>query len=71
MLDGDTFNIPGRVSMPAYTVVRALLAYELTKHATAYVRADNLFDAKYEEIFSYRAPSFEAFAGLKVKLGDE
>lgn len=71
MQDGDTFNIPGRVSMPAYTVVRALLSYELTKHATAYVRADNLFDAKYEEIFSYRAPGFAAFAGLKVKLGDE
>jgi vitamin B12 transporter len=71
MQDGDTFNIPGRVPMPAYTVVRAILSYELTKYATAYVRAENLFDARYEEIFSYRAPGFTAYAGMKLKLGGE
>jgi hypothetical protein len=28
-----------------------------------------VLDQQYEEIFSYRAPPFMAFAGLKVKLG--
>jgi vitamin B12 transporter len=69
MQDGDTFNIPGRVSMPAYSVVHAILSYDVTPSTTVYVRTENLFDKTYEENFSYRAPGFLAYAGLKVKLG--
>lgn len=69
--DGDTFFIPGRVDLPGYTIVNAMLSYDLTPHATAYLRAENVFDAQYEEIFSYRAPGFTAYAGLTVKLGDK
>ncbi len=71
MQDGDTFNIPGRVSLPAYSVVNMILSYDVTKSTTVYVRAENLFDKSYEENFSYRAPGFIAFAGLKVKLGGD
>ncbi len=71
MQDGDTFNIPGRVAVPAYSVVHAILSYDVTQFTTVYVRAENLFDKSYEENFSYRAPGFIAYAGLKVKLGGD
>ena len=58
------------VLLPATTIVRAYVSYEITKLATLFVRAENFFNTNYEEVFSYRAPPFMAFAGLKVKLGN-
>ena len=71
MQDGETFNLPNRVDLPAFTVASAILSYDLTPSATVYVRAENLFDKSYEEVFSYRARGFTAYAGLRVKLGGE
>jgi vitamin B12 transporter len=56
------------VTLQAYTLVNGIVAYDLTPWATFYVRADNVFDAKYEEVFSYRAPGFAAYAGLRLRL---
>jgi vitamin B12 transporter len=47
------------------------LSYDITPQTTAFVRAENLFNERYEEILSYRAQVFQIFAGLKVKLGAE
>ncbi len=58
------------VDLPGVAVARVYLSYDVTPHATVFVRAENAFDARYEEIFSYRAPPFAAYAGLKVKLGN-
>ena len=57
------------VDLPATTVVRASLAYDLTRELTAFIRAENLFNLHYEEVFSYRAPPFAIYAGLKLRLG--
>lgn len=57
------------VDLPGVTVVRAMLSYDVTPWATAYVRAENLFDARYEEALSYRAPGFAAYAGLRMRFG--
>ena len=54
--------------LPGATVVRAMLSYDVTPWSTVYLRAENLFDARYEEVFSYRAPPLVALAGLRVKL---
>jgi outer membrane cobalamin receptor len=32
------------------------------------VRAENIFDAGYEEVFSYRAQGFAAYAGLRAQF---
>jgi hypothetical protein len=40
----------------------------VTPQTTAYLRAENLLNTRYEEILSYRAPPFMIFAGLRVKL---
>jgi vitamin B12 transporter len=63
------FTPPLIVDLPATTVVRASLAYDVTPQATAFIRAENLFNLRYEEIFSYRAPPFAVYAGLRVRLG--
>lgn len=58
------------VDLPGVMVARAYLSYDVTPQATLYLRAENMFDARYEEIFSYRAPPLAVYAGLKVKLGE-
>ncbi|HVY58076.1 MAG TPA: TonB-dependent receptor [Xanthobacteraceae bacterium] len=58
------------VTLPAYTVVNASVAYDLRPDAQIYVRLENALDAQYEEIFSFRAPPFAAYAGLKLRFGD-
>lgn len=57
--------------IPAATIAWASLSYDVTDKATAFVRVENLLDHKYEEIFSFRAQPFAAYAGLKVKLGEQ
>ncbi|MEA2951135.1 MAG: vitamin transporter [Alphaproteobacteria bacterium] len=57
------------VDLPAWATIRASLSYDLTSQLTAYVRAENVFNARYEEVFSYRAPGFAAFVGLKLRTG--
>jgi vitamin B12 transporter len=59
------------VHLPGYTLVSAIASYELKPGTTVYVRAENLLDTSYEDVFSYRAPGFAAYAGLRVKLGGE
>ena len=48
-----------------------MFSYDLTKSTMAFLRAVKLFNKRYEEILSYRAPGFQAFAGLRVRLGAE
>jgi vitamin B12 transporter len=57
------------IDLPGATVVRAALSYDVTPWATLFVRAENLFNKRYEEVFSYRAPSFAAYAGIKGRFG--
>ncbi len=58
------------VTLPAYTVVDASIAYDIRPDAQVYVRMQNVLDRTYEEVFSFRAPPFAAFAGLTMRLGD-
>lgn len=57
------------VTLGAYTTVGGIISYDITPSTTVYVRAENVFDQRYEEVFSYRAPPFAVYAGLKVRLG--
>jgi vitamin B12 transporter len=63
------FTPPLIVDLPATTIVRASLAYDLTREATVFIRAENIFNTRYEQVFSYRAPPFAVYAGLKLRLG--
>ncbi|HOV03161.1 MAG TPA: TonB-dependent receptor, partial [Kaistiaceae bacterium] len=63
-IDGFPPNAP----LAAYTVVNVGASYKVDDRVTVFARADNLFDTDYEESYSYRAPGFEAYAGVKVAL---
>jgi vitamin B12 transporter len=54
-------------NLPEATVVRGQVSHDLTPWLTAYVRAENIFNVRYEEVYSYRAPGFAVYAGVKVK----
>jgi len=62
-----TFPFP-TVTLPAYTVVNASVSYDVRPGVQLYVRAQNIFNRRYEEVFSFRAQPFVAYAGLKVHL---
>jgi vitamin B12 transporter len=55
-----------RVTLPAFTLVNVRASYALTRNVTLTARIENLFDVQYEEVYSYRAPGFGAFAGVRV-----
>jgi vitamin B12 transporter len=62
------FKFPSEtVTLAAYTLVGGMVSYDLTPWSTVYLRAENVFDRRYEEVFSYRAPGAGVYAGLKVK----
>ncbi len=58
------------VELAAYTIVGGIIEYDVTPHATVYVRGENVFNATYEEVFSYRAPGSVVLAGLKLRTGN-
>ena len=55
------------VSLNAYTLVAGQISYDTTPWSTVYIRAENIFDRRYEEVFSYRAPGAAVYAGLKIR----
>lgn len=55
------------VILNAYTLVGGQISYDTTPWSTIYLRAENVFDRRYEEVFSYRSPGAAVYAGLKVR----
>jgi vitamin B12 transporter len=53
--------------LPGATILRGQFSYDVTPYATWFVRAQNIVNVQYEEVYSYRAPGFAAFAGLKLR----
>ncbi|MFX6949644.1 hypothetical protein ABTH81_21430, partial [Acinetobacter baumannii] len=58
------------VYLRPYTLVGAQLSYDVTKNATAYVRGENVFGQRYQDIYGYNAGGAAVYAGLRVRLGD-
>jgi len=62
------FKTPSElVNLPAYTLVGGQISYDTTPWSTVYIRAENVFNRSYEDVFSYRAPGAAVYAGLKIK----
>ncbi len=58
------------VNLPGAWVARAIVSYDMNPNTTIFARAENLFDSRYEEIYSYRMPGAAGYIGLRVKFGD-
>jgi vitamin B12 transporter len=65
--DDTLFSLFGAqpVSVKAFTLVNVNASYGLTDNIELFGRVENLFDEKYEEVFSYQSPGIAAYAGLR------
>jgi vitamin B12 transporter len=62
------FTFPSTTTtLNAYTLVGGIVSYDTTPWSTIYVRAENVFNQCYEEVYSYRSPGAGVYAGLKVR----
>jgi len=68
-IDFDAF--PARpVALGDYLLASIRLAWRISPTFEAYVRAENAFDARYQDAFGYRTPGRTAYAGLRLRLRD-
>lgn len=49
-----------------FNLVNLSASYDITKNWQAYVRVDNLFDEKYEEILFFGTPTRSVFGGVRI-----
>jgi vitamin B12 transporter len=67
--DFNYFPAPTVVLRP-YLLASANLAWRFTRGLEAYVRAENAFDAHYQDVVGYHTPGRTVYAGLRIRLGD-
>ncbi|MGE0231453.1 MAG: TonB-dependent receptor plug domain-containing protein [Flavobacteriaceae bacterium] len=53
-----------------FVSVNAAVSYLVRPDLELYARVENLFDTRYEEVFSYQAPGVTAYAGLVWRFGN-
>jgi vitamin B12 transporter len=58
------FQTAGRVTLSAYARLDLIANYRFNDDYTAYVRAENLTDARYETVYNYGTPGVSVYAGL-------
>ncbi|MBV9932097.1 MAG: TonB-dependent receptor [Alphaproteobacteria bacterium] len=58
------------VRLHPYVLASARLGYRLTKQVELYVRAENAFDARYQDAVGYATAGRTVYAGLRLRLGD-
>jgi vitamin B12 transporter len=64
---GSRFDdVNNRQPMRAFDVWNLSATYDVTNRVQTYVRADNIFNEKYEEIQFYGTPVRSIFVGLRV-----
>jgi vitamin B12 transporter len=67
--DFDFFPAP-TIVLDDYLLVSLNLAWRLSPQIEAYVRAENAFDARYQDVVGYRTAGRTAYAGLRLSLGN-
>ena len=64
---GSRFDdVSNKQSMPAFDVWNVSATYDVTNRVQTYLRADNIFNEKYEEILYFGTAVRSIFAGLRV-----
>jgi vitamin B12 transporter len=66
---GQRFNNVGNSqSIPSFLVWNLSATYDVNAHMQAYVRADNIFNEKYEEVLFFGTPIRSVFGGVRVNF---
>ena len=69
--DMDFDSFPARaVTLDDYLLGSASVDWRISDVLEAFVRTENAFDARYQDVFGYRTPGRRAYAGLRLRLGD-
>jgi vitamin B12 transporter len=63
-----TLSGPPRVRLPAYTLVNLGADYRVNDMWQVYGRVENLFNSKYEEVYTIRSSGIAFYAGLRASL---
>jgi vitamin B12 transporter len=64
---GERFNNVGNIDpIPSFLVWNLSASYDVTKFMQAYVRFDNIFNEKYEEVLFFGTPIRSIFGGVRV-----
>lgn len=64
----DTAPFPSSVLMPNYALFNLAGTYVISPEYRAFLRVDNLFDKKYEDVYSYATPRRGLYGGLTVRF---
>ncbi len=64
----DPAPYPNTVTLPNYALFNLAATYAITPAYRAFVRVDNLFDKRYEEVYSYATPHRGIYGGVTVAL---
>ena len=64
---GHRFSAPG-VKLKRYSKTDMRLTYQVNPHWNVYLRMENLFNKKYEEVRNYGTPGFSVFAGVRARF---
>ncbi len=68
--DTDFDSFPARsVRLDDYLLASLRIAYEVRRGLEAFVRAENAFDADYQDAFGYATAGRNVHAGLRVRFG--
>ena len=57
-----------RVELDSYTLVNLGADYRINERWQVYLRAENLLDTEYQEVFSFISPGRAVYAGLRANL---
>lgn len=58
----------GEVTLPAYTLLNAVLSYHLVQNVQIFLRLDNIFNTRYEMVKGYGTPGFSFSTGVNISL---
>jgi vitamin B12 transporter len=57
-----------QTDLDGFVLVNVTGSFKITPNVEIYGRLENILNQKYQEVFSFGAPGFGAYAGLRVKL---
>jgi vitamin B12 transporter len=60
--------ISTRVKMNPFTLLNAVISWDILQNIQLYLRLDNILDQQYELIKGYGTPGFSVFGGFKIQL---
>ncbi|OBX18230.1 TonB-dependent receptor [Erythrobacter sp. QSSC1-22B] len=64
----DPSYVPVRERLDDYVLVNLNADFRLTEEISLFGRVENLFDERYEDVFSFTNPGVSAFVGLRARI---